>query len=112
MLIAPLGVPDRRALAEVTKFARAGRVLVTGYGAGHPGDPHFGFLRLRCECGEERLLPFSCKARGLCPSCGMRRAVAWAERMVEEVLPDLPYLSLVFTIPKILRKLFLFDRSL
>jgi hypothetical protein len=24
------------------------------------GDPHFGFLRLRCpECGENRLLPFS-----------------------------------------------------
>lgn len=36
------------------------------------GDPHFGFLRLRCEdCGHERFLPFSCKARGLCPSCGL-----------------------------------------
>lgn len=30
------------------------------------GDPHFGFLRLRCgDCAHERLLPFSCKARGL-----------------------------------------------
>ena len=32
--------------------------------------------------------------------------------MVEEVLPDIPYLQLVFTIPKMLRKTFLFDRSL
>ncbi|MGH7378114.1 MAG: hypothetical protein ACREKK_11915 [Candidatus Methylomirabilales bacterium] len=23
------------------------------------GDLHFGFLRLRCECGKELLLPFS-----------------------------------------------------
>jgi hypothetical protein len=32
--------------------------------------------------------------------------------MVEEVLPDVPYLQLVFTIPKMLRRAFLFDRSL
>jgi hypothetical protein len=99
------------------------------YGALHPrlkdlfeeflrcGDPHFGFLRLRClnpDCPEkgERIVPFSCKGRGLCPSCGMKRAIAWAERMVEEVLPDVSYVQLVFTIPKMLRKGFLFDRSL
>jgi hypothetical protein len=81
------------------------------------GDPHFGFLRLRClnpDCPKkaERLVPFSCKTRGLCPSCGQARAIAWAERMVEEVLPDVPYVQLVFTIPKILRKGYLFDRSL
>ena len=107
------------------------------------GDPHFGFLRLRCEgCAHERLLPFSCKARGLCPSCGKRRATEWALRFVEEVLPapgdddvdedqvtssshpssslsissltepPLAYLPLVFTIPKMLRPAFLFDRRL
>ena len=77
------------------------------------GDPHFGFLRLRCpDCGHDKILPFSCKTRGLCASCGQKRAIAWAERMVEEVLPDIPYLQLVFTIPKMLRKAFLFDRSL
>ncbi len=32
--------------------------------------------------------------------------------MVEEVLPHVPYVQLVFTIPRILRKAFLFDRSL
>ncbi|HEY5658156.1 MAG TPA: transposase zinc-binding domain-containing protein, partial [Myxococcota bacterium] len=32
------------------------------------------FLRLRCGgCGLERLVPFSCKRRGFCPSCGGRR---------------------------------------
>jgi predicted aconitase len=29
-----------------------------------------GFARARCEdCGHERLIPFSCKGRGICPSC-------------------------------------------
>ena len=32
--------------------------------------------------------------------------------MVEEVLPHVPYVQLIFTIPKILRKSFLFDRKL
>ena len=32
--------------------------------------------------------------------------------MVQEVLPDVPYVQFVFTIPKLLRKPFLFDRSL
>ncbi len=32
--------------------------------------------------------------------------------MVEEVLPEAPYVSFEFTIPKMLRKLFLFDRGL
>jgi transposase-like zinc-binding protein len=30
-----------------------------------------GFARVRCEsCAFERLVPFSCKGRGFCPSCG------------------------------------------
>ncbi|MFN0060514.1 MAG: transposase zinc-binding domain-containing protein [Planctomycetota bacterium] len=77
------------------------------------GDPHFGFIRLRCpDCKAERLLPFSCKARGLCPSCDKRRATEWAARMVEEVLPPVAYAPLVFTVPKIIRPAFLFDRRL
>jgi len=33
-----------------------------------------GFLRLRCaDCGHDKLLAFSCKRRGFCPSCGARR---------------------------------------
>ena len=81
------------------------------------GDPQFGFLRLRCaneDCTAkgEKIVPYSCKSRGACPSCGQKRAIAWAERMVEEVLPDVAYVGLVFTIPKMLRKAFLFERKL
>jgi hypothetical protein len=81
------------------------------------GDLHYGFVRLRCvnsNCHkkDERIVPYSCRARGLCPSCGQRRAIEWAERMVEEVLPLVPFRQLVFTIPVALRKSFLFDRSL
>ena len=81
------------------------------------GDLHFGFLRLRCDnphCRHkgERLVPFSCKTRHLCPSCSQRRALQWAERMVQEVLPVVPYRQLVFTIPIALRRPFLFERSL
>jgi hypothetical protein len=81
------------------------------------GDPHFGFLRVRCvnpACHkkEEKLVPFSCRTRGLCSSCGQRRAIEWAERMVEFVLPFVPYRQVVFTIPIAPRKAFLLDRSL
>src|SRR5262249_56843518 len=38
-----------------------------------------GFARLRCDaCHFERLVPFSCKARAICPSCGGRRLAAHA----------------------------------
>ena len=69
-------------------------------------------MRLVCEdCGENKFVPHSCKVRGLCPSCGQKRAIVWAERMVEEVLPHVGYVQLVFTIPRILRKAFLFKRE-
>lgn len=33
-----------------------------------------GFARFHCgDCGLDRLIPFSCKGRALCPSCGGRR---------------------------------------
>ena len=33
-----------------------------------------GFLRLLCgDCGHDKLVAFSCKRRGFCPSCGTRR---------------------------------------
>ena len=35
---------------------------------------HRWTIRARCEdCGHERLIPFSCKGRGICPSCNARR---------------------------------------
>ena len=33
-----------------------------------------GFARIRCDdCAAERLVAFSCKGRGVCPSCNARR---------------------------------------
>ncbi len=41
-----------------------------------------GFARVRCDaCAFERLLPFSCKGRGFCPSCGGRRMTERATRL-------------------------------
>ena len=57
------------------------------------GDLACGFARIRCACGNEQLLPFSCK-RKLCPSCEARRRVEWADHVVENVLPDLAYRQL------------------
>jgi len=36
-----------------------------------------GFLRLRCgDCRRDKLIAFSCKRRGFCPSCRARRMAA------------------------------------
>ena len=46
-----------------------------------------GFLRLHCDtCGHDRTLPFSCKHRGWCPSCGGRRMADTAAHLVDRVL--------------------------
>jgi len=46
-----------------------------------------GVARFRCEgCGREHLLPFSCKGRAWCPSCGGRRMTERAAHHVGEVL--------------------------
>jgi len=38
------------------------------------GRLEHGFLRVRCDkCHFARLVAFSCKKRGFCPSCGARR---------------------------------------
>jgi len=42
-----------------------------------------GFARARCdECGTERLIAFSCKGRGVCPSFNTRRMVEVAAHLV------------------------------
>jgi hypothetical protein len=59
-----------------------------------------GFARVRCgACGHELLLPFSCKRRGICPSCTARRAEDTAAHLVDHVLPRMPYRQWVFTFP-------------
>jgi hypothetical protein len=50
-----------------------------------------GFARFRCTaCGLDRLVAFSCKGRGFCPSCGGRRMAERAAHLVDHVFPDVP----------------------
>ncbi len=45
-----------------------------------------GFARARCAgCGYNFLIAYSCKGRGICPSCNTRRMVETATHLVDEV---------------------------
>jgi len=55
------------------------------------GRLEHGFLRVRCKsCHDEKLVAFSCKRRGFCPSCGARRMADSAALLVDEILPHQP----------------------
>ena len=71
------------------------------------GRLEFGFLRVRCEsCHDEKLVAFSCKKRGFCPSCGARRMADSAALLVDEILPYQPMRQWVLSVPFPLRFLF------
>jgi hypothetical protein len=87
-----------------------------------------GFARLRCtRCRRERLVAFSCKGRGFCPSlppfdwCSGRPersrgavAGAWVKRaahLVDDVLPDVPVRQWVLTFPHRLRNRLAWDHD-
>ena len=72
-----------------------------------------GFARVRCtSCPNEFLVAFSCKGRGLCPSCGAKRAAILSELLQNQILADVPHAQWVFSIPKMLRPYFLHHREL
>ena len=72
-----------------------------------------GFARVRCEgCAYERLVPFSCKRRGFCPSCGGRRMAEQAAYLVDHVLPHVPVRQWVLTLPYRLRYLLAWNHTL
>ena len=63
-----------------------------------------GFARVRCAtCRKEILVGFSCKGRGICPSCGARRMHDIAAHLVDRILPSAPYRQWVLSFPKWLR---------
>ena len=71
------------------------------------GRLEHGFLRVRCEaCHAEKLVAFSCKRRGFCPSCGARRMVESAALLIDQVLPEVPMRQCVLSAPFALRYLF------
>ena len=72
-----------------------------------------GFVRFRCAgCAHEHLVPFSCKGRGWCPSCGGRRMTERTAHLVDEVLPWVPVRQWVLTVPYRLRYLMAWDHGL
>ena len=69
-----------------------------------------GFLRMRCQhCHAEKLVAFSCKKRGFCPSCGARRMAETAALLADEVLPERPLRQWVLSRPFALRFLLATD---
>ena len=72
-----------------------------------------GFARLRCDtCDLEKLLTLSCKQRGICPSCDAKRAAAFAALLKDELLENVGHCLWTFTIPKMLRPYFMYQREL
>ena len=50
-----------------------------------------GFGRAECRvCHRQIVVAFSCKKRGLCPSCNARRMCNSAAHLTDRVLPDVP----------------------
>ena len=64
------------------------------------GDPREGSAWLVCgDCDHHRLVPFTCKGRGFCPSCGGRRMADRAARWVDTPLPRVAARQVVVTVP-------------
>lgn len=65
-----------------------------------------GFVRCHCDtCGHDLLVAFSCKGRGICPSCAGRRMSNTAAHLVDRVLPAVPVRQWVLSLPFELRAL-------
>jgi hypothetical protein len=72
-----------------------------------------GFGRIWCpHCGDDLLVAFSCKTRGLCPSCGARRMMDTAAHLVDRVIPRVPVRQWVLTFPFELRAMVAYDARL
>ena len=68
------------------------------------GVMRFGAVRFRCpECGRDMFVAFSCKRRGVCPSCDAKRSVIVTATALDRLLPPAPYRQWVLVIPKRLR---------
>ncbi|MBI3201126.1 MAG: transposase [Myxococcales bacterium] len=63
-----------------------------------------GFFHATCKsCGAEIVVAFSCKRRGVCPSCNARRMCSTAAHLVDSVFPDVPVRQWVLSVPYELR---------
>jgi len=64
----------------------------------------FGFGRALCMgCGRGLVVAFSCKGRGVCPSCNGRHMAQTAAHLADHVIPPVPVRQWVISVPKRLR---------
>ena len=116
MALGPLRAPPSRADEAVPPGAAARSQRQRAHGSQHRSALRFtkdefdaflecgilvhGFLRLRCgECGHDKLLAFSCKRRGFCPSSAARRMAQTAAHLVDHVIPHVPVRQWVLSLP-------------
>jgi len=63
-----------------------------------------GFACAHCDsCNKDFILGFSCKGRGLCPSCNTRAMVETAAHLVENLIPAVPIRQFVISFPMRIR---------
>jgi hypothetical protein len=63
-----------------------------------------GFACAHChDCHQDFLIAFSCKGRGICPSCNTRRMVETAAHLIENLMPAVSMRQWVISFPKRIR---------
>lgn len=63
-----------------------------------------GFACAHCNCcNKDFFIAFSCKGRGICPSCNTRAMVETAANLIENVIPCVPVRQFVISFPKRIR---------
>lgn len=71
-----------------------------------------GFARFRCTgCGLDRLVAFSCRGRGFCPSCCGKRMTQLSAHIVDHVIPTVPTRQYVLSLPWTLRHRLAYDHA-
>lgn len=73
------------------KYLECG-ILANGFACAHCGS-----------CGKDFFLAFSCRGRGICPSCNTRAMVQTAAHLLENVIPCVPVRQFVISFPKRIR---------
>ena len=67
-------------------------------------DSGLWVARAHCDgCGHDSLIAFSCKGRGICPSCNTRHMAQIAAHLVDNVFPKVPVRQWVLSFPKRIR---------
>jgi len=69
----------------------------------NPENLSRGFRNSSPSCNKDFLIAFSCKGRGICPSCNTRAMVETAANLIENVIPYVPVRQFVISFPMRIR---------